>query len=290
MVLSIMWRFLDMRRLAKFCVCLALTSAAPSFGQSAPSATFAAAQVFPACSEPLSVAAGDFRGNGEQDVVVACYEGNDVTVLLNGPNGFQQEETYAVGTAPRGVVVGDFNGDGKLDLAVANELSNNVSILIGNGDGTFQPAATYAAGSAPYSIALGDFNGDGKLDLVVANVGDDSVRSKEVVTRHLSDKNALLLGRTFASLFFPDDFHERAGHVMDLLGSSVVLGNSEGLTRIRKGARSHARRAAGNALAARPNSARHGGPSVFPWQGEYSRWRISGQETAYPFPWSSQQG
>ena len=125
---------------------------------------------------PISVAVGDFNGDGKPDLVVVNQGSNTVSVLLgNGEGTFQPAVDYAVGTSPYSVAVGDFNGDGKLDLAVADGGNDNVGVLLGNGDGTFQPAVNYAVGTFPVSVAVGDFNGEGKLDLVVANENSNNV-------------------------------------------------------------------------------------------------------------------
>jgi subtilisin-like proprotein convertase family protein len=129
---------------------------------------------------PLSVAVGDFNGDGKLDLTTANDGLSNVTVLLgNGSGGFSPAggSPFAVGTWPQSVVVGDFNGDGKLDLSTANGGSNNVTVLLGNGSGGFTEASgsPFAVGSFPYSVAVGDFNGDGKLDLTTANLYSDNV-------------------------------------------------------------------------------------------------------------------
>jgi len=123
----------------------------------------------------LSVAVGDFDGDGNLDLAVASFGSSDVNVLRGDGDGtFNAAVSYAA-DAPTSVAVGDFNGDGKLDLVVANIVTNqgfgNVGVLLGNGDGTFQAAVDYGVGSNPYSVAVGDFNSDGKPDLAVANGG-----------------------------------------------------------------------------------------------------------------------
>jgi hypothetical protein len=105
---------------------------------SAQTVSFFARRDFTAGYDPLSVAVGDFNGDGVPDLVVANRAYNNVSVLLgNGDGTFRAAASYAVGSGPVSVAVGDFNGDGKLDLAVANEGSGDVSVLLGNGDGTF---------------------------------------------------------------------------------------------------------------------------------------------------------
>ena len=138
--------------------------------------TFTATAASPATGNaPVSVAVGDFNGDGKADLAVANYQDGTVTILLgNGDGTFTPVATSpATGTDPFSVAVGDFNGDGKADLAVANKNGGNagtVTILLGNGDGTFTAAATSpATGNGPESVAVGDFNGDGIPDLAVAN-------------------------------------------------------------------------------------------------------------------------
>ncbi len=125
---------------------------------------------------PISVAVGDFNGDGKPDLAVANIQSDNVSVLIGSGGGtFETAVNYGTGSGPQAVVAGDFNGDGKLDLAVANVSSNNVSVLIGKGDGTFHSAVNYAVANGPGSIAVGDFNHDGKLDLVVANYQTNNV-------------------------------------------------------------------------------------------------------------------
>ena len=144
--------------------------------------TFGAVRSFPVGNDPWSVAAGDFNGDGFQDLAVANRLGNNVSVLLSHGDGtFQTRVNYAVGMDPIFVTVGDWDGDGDDDLATANG-SNSVSILQGQGNGTFQAGGMFAVGAVPSSLAAGDFDRDGDLDLAAAN------------TNTLSNSVSVLLG------------------------------------------------------------------------------------------------
>src|ERR1039457_168529 len=105
--------------------------------------TAAPGSPFPVGTQPYSIAAADFNGDGKIDIAVANSGSNNVTVLLgNGAGGFTSASgsPFPAGSQPYSVVVGDFNGDGKPDLAIANNLSQNLPILLGNGAGGFTPA------------------------------------------------------------------------------------------------------------------------------------------------------
>src|SRR6266704_2040644 len=142
-----------------FAAALFFSSTFPALAQTV---SFNARRDFVVETNPISVAVGDFNGDGVQDLAVANFGSNTVSVLLgNGDGTFRSALTVAAGAGPASVVVGDFNGDGVQDLAVANYGSTTVSVLLGNGDGTFRPALTVAVGTNPRSLAVGDFNGDG---------------------------------------------------------------------------------------------------------------------------------
>lgn len=119
---------------------------------------------------PVSVAVGDFNGDGKRDLAVVNSGSANVSVLLgNGDGTFQSAINYGVGSLhPTSLAVGDFNGDHRLDLVVANGSANSVSILLGNGDGTFQNPVQYNLGVSATYVTVADFNNDTKSDLLVS--------------------------------------------------------------------------------------------------------------------------
>jgi hypothetical protein len=130
--------------------------------------TFQPAVQYAVGVNPVSIAAGEFTGDGRLDLAVANSNDNTVSVLLGKGDGtFRPQVTYAVGSGPNAIVAGDFTGDGRADIAVTNYSDNTVSVLLSNRDGTFQPQVTYAVGANPSDIVAGDFAGNGHLDLAV---------------------------------------------------------------------------------------------------------------------------
>jgi phospholipase C len=137
---------------------------------------------------PLSLAVGDFDGDGKLDLAVAnnidtASSHSNIAILLgNGDGTFSLKSNLAMESAePVWVSTADFNQDGKLDLAAVSAAQSTVSMFLGNGDGTFGaksvlPSAGIVACPtgvtcfpAPVSLVIGDFNNDGKLDLIEAN-------------------------------------------------------------------------------------------------------------------------
>jgi hypothetical protein len=205
---------------------------------------------FSVANNPVSVATGDFNGDGKLDLVVTAD--NTVSVLLGQVDGtFSSHVDYPTGTFPASAATGDFNGDGNLDFVVANENcvlagrapgqslscgAGTLSIFLGNGDGTFQPKVDYSTGTGPAAVVVGDFNGDSKLDLAVANLADGTVSiflgngdgtfRNQIVYPAVSNQGIAQLQGSLVVADFNGD------HKLDLavgLGAvAILLGNGDG--------------------------------------------------------------
>ncbi len=140
-------------------------------------ASFASQTTYGTGSNPLSVAMGDFNGDGALDLAVANSTDNNVGILLNNGDGtFAAQTTYSSGgVTPRWVTVADVNHDNQPDLLITNFGSNTVSVLLGNVNGTFGLPTTFATGVQPVCVTVQDLNHDNNPDLVVTNSGSNTV-------------------------------------------------------------------------------------------------------------------
>jgi len=58
---------------------------------------------------PRSVAIGDLNNDGDQDVVVANFNDDDISVLLGNGDGTFTRTDVAVGMGPQSVAIGNIN-------------------------------------------------------------------------------------------------------------------------------------------------------------------------------------
>lgn len=116
-------------------------------------------------------AAGDFDGDGHQDVVVASSATNSLT-LYRGDGSGQVELTSTAsfsGGGVRRLAIADLNADGRDDVAASNS-DGTVTITYGQTTPALTLAHQLPAGvESPAALAAGDFNQDGRLDLAVGS-------------------------------------------------------------------------------------------------------------------------
>ena len=114
-----------------------------------------------------TLAAGDFNGDGRQDVAVD--EGDRIALRLsNTAGGFNAPAYLSVNAGL--LEARDVNRDGRVDLIARG--SDRLTLLLGNGRGEFTTGATTLLGANVRAVALEDFNRDGQLDLIAADSAD----------------------------------------------------------------------------------------------------------------------
>lgn len=91
----------------------------------------------PGCTSPRSVAIGDVTGNGIQDFVVTCRNGETVLLFLGRMDGGYQVSPLKVpdgktdeAVAERGVTIADLTGDGRNDIILTNGSAGTITLLV----------------------------------------------------------------------------------------------------------------------------------------------------------------
>jgi hypothetical protein len=139
-------------------------------------------------SIPIALAAGDFNGDGREDVAVCAsgvYPGNELTpvdrkalVFLNGGDGsLTLSRSIVFHTAPwpvptGGVAAADVTGDGRPDIVATSgpvNLPGQMAVLRNLGDGAFADPELYEVPSRARAVRLVDLNRDGATDIAIAH-------------------------------------------------------------------------------------------------------------------------
>ena len=154
---------------------------------------FSSGVLYAVGGRPVSMAVGDFNGDGKPDLVTANGRANStISVLLNnGSGGFLPKTDYAPEIYNTRVAVGDFNNDGKPDIVVRGSGGSTVKILLNNGSGGFSEATSLnlsqvfldgAYVGPSLDLTVGDFDNNGNLDVAVGVLytNNDGVAVKRV--------------------------------------------------------------------------------------------------------------
>lgn len=112
-----------------------------------------------------ALAAGDFDGDGRQDLAAAA--GGDLGVMLNRGGGqFEVIPDVQVGTNLVSLGSADLDGDGDLDLLAADQADPPCAATLRNdGAGHFQPWNTLPVPRLPRRVRCGDLDRNGTVDV-----------------------------------------------------------------------------------------------------------------------------
>ncbi|NET39742.1 MAG: VCBS repeat-containing protein [Cyanothece sp. SIO1E1] len=82
-------------------------------------------------ASPTSLAIGDFNGDRTDDIAIANYGSNDVSIILAKEGGFvaSKRSPFPVGVGPVTVLLEDLNHDGMDDIVTTDSVSKSVSIV-----------------------------------------------------------------------------------------------------------------------------------------------------------------
>ncbi|HEX2776758.1 MAG TPA: FG-GAP-like repeat-containing protein, partial [Candidatus Acidoferrales bacterium] len=140
---------------------------------------FTVATPVQATFSPISIAVGDFNGDGIDDLAVTgTVSGNSVSAVFLGKGGgaFGTPTLIPQFLAAFGIVAADVLGNGDVDIVTTIPTGNALGLLLNDGFGDFsQGVIPPQTGNSPMFLAAGNFNGQASADLAVANNADGTV-------------------------------------------------------------------------------------------------------------------
>jgi hypothetical protein len=128
--------------------------------------------------QPLSIAVGDFNGDGIPDIAIGTNGATAgyLSILLGNGNGtFQAAKSFTGLPNNQAMVAAHFVTGGPLDILTVDSNAsgtNNAALFIGNGEGggTLQTPFSLGGMANVTAVAAGDFNRDGNEDFVITGV------------------------------------------------------------------------------------------------------------------------
>ncbi|MCA8958913.1 MAG: VCBS repeat-containing protein [Planctomycetes bacterium] len=122
---------------------------------------------------PGICAAGDFDGDGLQDLIMACDLVEQLAIAWGHPSGLLSEpSTIPTGVATASLRVADLNGDGLDDVVTGFVTLDEIWVQTSNGDRTFAPVRVIDIPGNARDLDISDLDGDGDLDMVAVSTID----------------------------------------------------------------------------------------------------------------------
>ncbi|MCC6427766.1 MAG: VCBS repeat-containing protein [Phycisphaerales bacterium] len=143
------------------------------------------------------LAADDFDGDGNVDIVASSFGGGVDIFLGDGEGGFQVSTMLAISNNPSYIVTNDLDGDGDRDLIVTQHYGGKLVVALGDGLGGFGTPVAYGPHGSDGG-ALADIDGDGKLDVVTPSTiafghGDGTFAASQSIRSH-DTPNSVVVG------------------------------------------------------------------------------------------------
>ena len=145
-----------------------------------------------------TLAAADFDGDGDLDVVTDSWPQSKLVVVLGRGDGSFETPGQPLPVPPvpmQNLRSGDLNGDGHPDVVTPAHDREAVTVLLGDGRGGLAAAAgsPFPSMGGFSTVSLGDMDRDGDLDVVEVHRSDRSTRYRQDGLSVLSNDGAARL-------------------------------------------------------------------------------------------------